>query len=72
MKKDGNSGPMGLQVGSGNLSFMTFSAQVQDSTELFSQIFDLFHLFLELQNFVVFEKVVYKITSVFKFCRERI
>lgn len=55
---------MGLQLGSRNLSFMTFSTQLQDSTKLFSHIFHLFHLFLELQNLVVFKKVIYKITNV--------
>lgn len=61
---------MGLQIRSRNLSFMTLSTQLQDSTKLFSHIFCLFCLFLELQNLVVFEKAVYKITNVFKFCRE--
>lgn len=61
---------MGLQIRSRNLIFMTFSTQLQDSTELFSHIFHLVHLFLELQNLVVFEKEVYKITNVLKFCRE--
>lgn len=61
---------MGLQLGSRNLPFMTFSTQLQDPTKLFSHIFHLFHLFLELQNLVVFKKVIYKITNVFKFCRE--
>lgn len=51
---------------------MTFSTQLQDSTKLFSHIFCFFCLFLELQNLVVFEKAVYKITNVLKFCREYI
>lgn len=66
MKRDGKSGPKGLQSWSRNFSFMTVSTQLQDTTNLFSHIFQLFQLFLELQNLKLFQKVVYEVTKTFR------